>query len=91
MFEEVDKSTSLTEHSLSNMLVITRIVQDLRGVDFDDDFDVDIEWTPNNDDEKLLEEEAPQPLKNKGLYSCDQCDFSTRYENSMKRHEENTI
>ena len=88
LFEEVDKSTSLTEHSLSNILVSTRIVQDLRGVDFDDDSDEDIEWTPNNDDEKLLEEEAPQPLKNKGLYSCEQCDFSTRYEYSMKRHEE---
>ena len=73
LLEEVDKTTSLTEHSLSNILVSTRIVQDLLGVDFDDDSDEDIEWTPTKDDEKLLEEDAPKPIRKKGCFSCDQC------------------
>ena len=72
--------------------VNTRIAQNLQEVDFDNDSDEDVEWTPNKDDEKLLiekEDISKEKTVTKGVYSCNKCDFITKYEYSLTRHVEN--
>ena len=56
------------------MFVQKRIVQNLKGIDFDDDSDDDVEWTPTKN---CSEAEI--------LLSCNNCEFQTKYHNNLER------
>ena len=60
-----------------DLVVNKRIVQNLKGIDFDDDSDDDKEWTPtkNCSDAEIL-------------FSCNFCEFQTKYPNNLERHKQ---
>ena len=61
------------------MFVQKRIVQNLKGIDFDDDSDDDVEWTWT-------------PTKNCSeaelLLTCNFYEFQTKYPNNLERHKQ---
>ena len=61
----------------AKMFVQKRIVQNLKGIDFDDDSDDDVEWTPTKN---CSEAEI--------LLSCNNCEFQTKYPNNLERHKQ---
>ena len=58
-----------------DLVVHKRIVQNLKGIDFEDDSDDDIEWTPTK---SCSEAEI--------FHSCNFCEFQTKYPNNLERH-----
>ena len=81
-----------TDNISESIEVNTRIVQNLKEVDFGNDSDEDVEWTPNKDDEELLIETEEIPNERtltKEVHSCNKCDFITKYEYSLTRQVEN--
>ena len=63
---------------LPDLFVQKRIVQNWKGIDFDndsdDDSDDDVEWTPSKN---CSEAEI--------LLSCNNCEFQTKYHNNLER------
>ena len=58
-----------------DLVVHKRIVQSLKGIDFEDDSDDDIEWTPIK---RCSEAEI--------FHSCNFCELQTKYPNTLDRH-----
>ena len=62
---------------LPDWFVQKRIVQNLKGIDFDDDSDDDVEWTPT----KIV-------LKLNCCLSATFCEFQTKYPSNLERHKQ---
>ena len=74
-----------------NIMVQKRLKQDLADVNFDEDSDEDIEWSPlveegHNDDEDVNELEVAPESPKKILHNCDVCSYKSHYPFSMTRH-----
>ena len=78
--ENTEKSSIHIQDSpevVPDLVVNKRIVQNLKGIDFDDDSDDDKEWTPTKN---CSEAEI--------LFSCNFCEFQTKYPNNLERHKQ---
>ena len=78
--ENTEKSSIHIQDSpevVPDLVVHKRIVQNLKGIDFDEDSDDDIEWTPTKN---CSEAEI--------LFSCNFCEFQTKYPNNLERHKQ---